>query len=326
MRCRAIRMCFAVLTAVVIATPWPATAATRASEVPAWLMAHVGTGEGQIAPVVLERARALYQKRLRTGAVRNPCYLAMDATRPHTLSSGAPARRFFVICEGDRSFRAVSSGHGSGRSLKEASFRNGRQCVQHFSNAEGSNLTMGGEYVTAETRTSFKGYFNRGGQSVPFNRTFLLFDGTGETSNARERAIGGHMATFLKWQCRKQIPQSPHADKDGYVPFGQLVNYDAGRSNGCTTWTGDTTEEILGLVGRNPTTLYIYPESRDINAVAKAVRARTSLAQAGLYWDSTCLSAIGAPRFWPKRELEPVIKRWRKSLPKQAPLELPICR
>ena len=41
--------------------------------VPAWLEAHVGEGEGQIAPVVLERARALYQRK----AVRNPCYFAI---------------------------------------------------------------------------------------------------------------------------------------------------------------------------------------------------------------------------------------------------------
>ena len=35
-------------------------AAEQASDVPAWLRAHVGEGEGQIAQVVLQRARALY--------------------------------------------------------------------------------------------------------------------------------------------------------------------------------------------------------------------------------------------------------------------------
>ena len=30
--------------------------------IPDWLQAHVGEGEGQIAPVVLQRARALYLK------------------------------------------------------------------------------------------------------------------------------------------------------------------------------------------------------------------------------------------------------------------------
>ncbi len=41
--------------------------------VPAWLAAHVGEGDGQIAPVVLARARALYQRK----GVRNPCYFAL---------------------------------------------------------------------------------------------------------------------------------------------------------------------------------------------------------------------------------------------------------
>ena len=69
----------------------PASAQTTA--IPAWLERHVGAGEGQIAPVVLERARALYQQKKREGAVRNPCYLAMDATRPSTSSNGAPGKR-----------------------------------------------------------------------------------------------------------------------------------------------------------------------------------------------------------------------------------------
>jgi len=44
---------------------------------PDWLQAHVGEGEGQIAPVVLQRARALYLKKVSEGAVNNPCYFAM---------------------------------------------------------------------------------------------------------------------------------------------------------------------------------------------------------------------------------------------------------
>ena len=57
--------------------------------VPAWLQAHVGEGEGQIAQVVLQRARALYLKKVSEGTIKNPCYFAMDATRP-----GGFARRF----------------------------------------------------------------------------------------------------------------------------------------------------------------------------------------------------------------------------------------
>ena len=94
-------------------------AAEQASDVPHWLRAHVGEGEGQIAQVVLQRARALYFQKVREGVVvRNPCYFAMDATRPNDLGDGKLGRRFYVICEPDRSFRAISAGHGGGRDLK----------------------------------------------------------------------------------------------------------------------------------------------------------------------------------------------------------------
>lgn len=310
----------------VVVTALPGQVAAVSNDIPAWLQKHVGTGDGQIAPVVLQRARALYQKKRRQGRVSNPCYLAMDATRPSTARNGAPGERFYVICEGQKSFRAVYSGYGNGRNLQRANFSNGRECARNFSNAEGSNLTMGGAYVTAESRNSFKGYYRENGRIKPFYRTFLIFDGEGETSNARERDIGGHQAVYLKWQCRIKKPDSPHADKDGYVPFGRLVNYHGGRSNGCTTWSPSVSEQITGLVERKPTTLYIYPESKDINAVAKAVKAGKSMSKAGLYWNESCLRSIGAPRFWAKRKLQPVINQWRASLPNTPIKPLPICR
>ena len=96
-------------------------AVEQPTDVPAWLQAHIGEGEGQIAQVVLQRARAFYLKKLSEGAVKNPCYFAMDATRP-----GGFARRFYVICEADRSFRAIPTGHGNGRNLQgTANFANG---------------------------------------------------------------------------------------------------------------------------------------------------------------------------------------------------------
>lgn len=314
----------AIAIALVVAAP--AAEAQQSTRIPAWLQKHVGTKDGQIAPVVLQRARALYERKRRQGKVRNPCYLAMDATRPSTSRSGKPGRRFYVICEQRKMFRAVSSGYGNGRKLRRANFSNGRQCARNFSNAEGSKLTAGGSYVTAETRTSFKGYYRRAGKRTPFHRTFLLFNGEGETSNARERAIGGHQAVYLKWQCRFKNPESPHADKDGFVPYGKLVNYTGGRSNGCTTWSPSVSRDILSLVKGKPTSLYIYPEGRDINAVENAVRTGKSLSTAGLYWNAACLKAIGTPKFWPKRQLQPIINEWRRSLPKQKPLVLPICK
>lgn len=323
---RLLLMALAVVILVPLSGSSPSQAAETRLEVPAWLQAHVGTGDGQIAPVVLQRARALHHRKVSEGAVYNACYFAMDATRPSTSRGGKPARRFYIICEADQSFRAVSSGYGNGRKLKRANFSNGRQCAQNFSNAEGSKLTTGGAYVTAETRTSFKGYYSRSGKKTPFLRTFLLFDGEGDTANARERAIGGHPAVLLRWQCRFKNPDSPYADEDGYVPYGKLLNYTSGRSNGCTTWSPSDSEEILKIVQDNPTTLYIYPESRDIAAVANAVKARKSPSSAGLYWNETCLRAIGTPRFWPKETLQPIINEWRASLPKTPFQPLPICR
>ena len=312
---------------VVASSGWsPSLAAGETPDVPAWLAAHVGTGEGQVAPVVLARARALYQQKASQGAVANPCYFAMDATRPSTSPEGGPGRRFYVICEAEQSFRAVSSGYGNGRKLQRANFSNGRECAQNFSNAEGSKLTMGGAYVTAETRTSFKGYYDVSGKKTPFLRSFLQFEGEGDTANARERAIGGHPAVYLKWQCRFRNPDSPYADEEGYTPYGSLVNYTGGRSNGCTSWSPTAAEQILALAEDNPTTLYIYPEAGDIDAVANAVKGRKSLSDAGLYWKAACLKSIGTPKFWPKGSLEPVIDAWRASLPHVPARKLPICR
>ncbi|MEZ5715379.1 MAG: murein L,D-transpeptidase catalytic domain family protein [Paracoccaceae bacterium] len=317
------RLVFASLFAAILMLIPPANAQT--SGLPAWLERHVGLEDGQIAPVVLERARAHYQEKVRQGAVKNPCYMAMDATRPSTLPNGQATRRFYVICEDKRTFKAMSSGYGNGRKLPRANFSNGRQCARHFSNAEGSKLTAGGGYVTAETRTSFKGYLGNPGKRTAFYRTFLLFDGEGETRNARERAIGGHRAAFVKWQCRFKDPSDRHADKDGYVPFGRLVDYTSGRSNGCTTWSEQAAKDILRLVRGKPAALFIYPASDDIMAVAGAVKNGVPLSRAGLYWDAACLKAIGAPKFWPKRTLQPVIRDWRKSLPKSPQRELPLC-
>ena len=223
---------------------------------PDWLQAHVGEGDGQIAPVVLQRARALYLKKVSEGAVNNPCYFAMDATRP-----GGLGRRFYIICEADRTFRAVPSGHGDGRNLEGiADFANDIRCAKNFSNAMDSQLTTGGPYVTAEIRTSFKGYYrDPGGNGVALLRSFVQFDGEGDAANARRRAIGGHPAVLVKGSCLLKARDDPYANDDGYVPFGKLVNYTGGRSNGCTTWSPSDAEQIIPIVKDKPTTLYIYP-------------------------------------------------------------------
>jgi hypothetical protein len=311
---------------VAIAAALPGSPRSYAVElpwvIPAWLKAHVGEGEGQIAPVVLQRARALYLQKVSEGAVKNPCYFAMDATRPAGLG-----RRFYVICEAERTFRAVSSGHGNGRNLRGiANFANGIRCAANFSNAMDSKLTTGGPYVTAEIRTSFKGYYRAAGKNAALLRSFLQFEGEGDTANARERAIGGHPAVVLRVHCRRKDPDSAYADQEGYVPFGTLVNYSGGRSNGCTTWSPSDSEKIVAMAKDEPTTLYIYPESADIVAVARAVKAGRSPSRAGLYWNVSCLREIRSPKFWPRETLEPILVQYKQDHPAPPPQPTPICK
>jgi hypothetical protein len=271
--------------------------------------------------VVLQRARSLYLQKLNEGAIKNPCYFAMDATRPAGLG-----RRFYVICEADRTFRAVPSGHGSGRNVAGANFTNGIQCAKNFSNAMDSKLTTGGPYMTAEIRTSFKGYYRSAGKYVAFSRSFVQFDGEGDTANARPRAIGGHPAAVLRVTCRRKAPESPYANEEGYVPVGKLQDYAAGRSNGCTSWSQSDAAKIIPMM-QEKTTLYIYPESTDIAAIAQAVKAGKSPSRAGLYWNASCLRAIGAPKFWPKETLEPIFAKLAKDRPPPPPARpLPICK
>jgi hypothetical protein len=298
-------------------------AAGQPRDVPAWLRAHVGEGEGQIAQVVLQRARALYLQKVSEGVVKNPCYFAMDATRP-----GGVGRRFYIICETDQTFRAVPTGHGNGRNLKGiANFANGIRCAKNFSNAMDSKLTTGGAYLTGEEITSFKGYYrNSSGKYAVLKRSFVQFDGEGDTANARPRAIGGHPAVLLRGVCLRKNPNSPYANPDGYVPFGKLVDYSAGRSNGCTSWSPTDAGQIIPMMKDKPTTLYIYPESGDIDAVTQAVKAGRSPSRAGFYWNASCLKEIRSPKFWPKESLEPILVQYRKDHP-EAPLRpTPICK
>ena len=98
MQLRSLRLDIVTILALGVIVAGPGSvrplAAEQPSDVPAWLRVHVGEGDGQIAPVVLQRARALYLKKTKDGVVKNPCYFAMDATRPHLL--GNAGRRFYV--------------------------------------------------------------------------------------------------------------------------------------------------------------------------------------------------------------------------------------
>ena len=157
-------------------------------------------------------------------------------------------------------------------------------------------------------------------------RSFVQFDGEGDAANARPRAIGGHPAVVLTELCLRKAPGNPYADREGYVPFGQLVDYSTGRSNGCTSWSPSDAERILAMVKDQPTTLYIYPESTDIVAVTRAVKVGRSPSRAGLYWNASCLREIGFPNFWPRETLEPVLVQYKKDHPRPPPQPQPICK
>jgi hypothetical protein len=252
----------------------------------------------------------------------------MDATRPNDPGAGKSGGRFYVICESNRSFGAIPAGHGSGRDLKGlADFANARRCAKNFGNALDSRLTAGGAYVTRETKASFKGYYRVSArQDAALIRTFVQFDGEGDTANARQREIGGHAAVLLRGVCLAKDPSNPHADHDGYVPFGTLVNYAGGRSDGCTSWSPSDAQHIIAMVKDDPTTLYIYPDAADVAAVAQAVAAGQSPSRAGSYWNASCLKEIRTPKFWPKETLGPVIARYKQDHPAPPERPPPICK
>ena len=62
-----------LIIAIALSASLPSFAAAEPSDLPSWLSVHVGDGEGQIAQVVLQRARALYLQKVHEGAVKNPC-------------------------------------------------------------------------------------------------------------------------------------------------------------------------------------------------------------------------------------------------------------
>ena len=133
------------------------------------------------------------------------------------------------------------------------------------------------------------------------------------------------VGTAAKGACLRKDADSPYANQDGYVLFGKLVDYPGGRSNGCTSWSRSDAEQVIPMM-KEPTTLYIYPESNDIAAVAQAVKAGRSPSRAGLYWNASCLKQIGAPKFWPKETLEPILAQYKKDHPAPPPGSIPICK
>jgi hypothetical protein len=80
------------------------------------------------------------------------------------------------------------------------------------------------------------------------------------------------------------------------------------------------------MVKHEPTTLYIYPEAADIEAVTQAMKGGRSLSRAGPYWNAFCLREIGAPKFWPRETLEPVLAQYSKNHPAPPQRPPPMCK
>lgn len=264
---------------------------------PDWLKKYIGVGKDQIAPVVLERARNYYLNAKAEGRAKNPCYMAMDATRPHFRSEGEADSRFYIICEKQKIFLPVSAGHGSGIKFGNYDYQNGKKCSKYFSNALGSSLTMGGRYITYQQYDSKKGIRvdAQTGEETPFSRVFIRLAGEGETENSLDRDIGAHAAELIKKDCYKYQPTSPYAEEDGYVYYGKQESYVDGRSNGCLSYRQEVSDFVAKLVAGKPTTLYIYPESSDIASVQKPDGGYP-------YWNQECLKEIGSPQFLSKEE------------------------
>ena len=190
-----------------------------------------------------------------------------------------------------------------------------------------ARIVTGGAYVTGEEITSFKGYYRiSAGKDAALIRSFVQFDGQGETANARQREIGGHAAELLGNVCLRKDPRSPYANHDGYVPFGKLVDYARGRSDGCTSWSPSDAQQIIAMLKDDPTTLYIYPDAADIDAIVRAVVAGRSLSRAGLYWNASCLKEIHSPKFWPRETLDPILAQYKKDHPAPPQRPMPICK
>jgi hypothetical protein len=79
------------------------------------------------------------------------------------------------------------------------------------------------------------------------------------------------------------------------------------------------------MVKDDPTTLYIYPDAADIDAVARAVAAGRSLWSLGLYWNATCLKEIRSPKFWSNETLYPVLAH-KKDHPAPPQRRTPVCK
>ena len=290
--------------------------ASRASRkmskgIPAFLQKKIGDGPGQISEVVLKRARALHMRKDPKHPSDNDCYMAMDATRPHLLNEAEVDKseddvkpiledRLYLICESLGIFKTVPVAHGGGVDLRKqlpgVTVRNGRSCARNFGSVLDSKLTSGGNYWTDKFKAlpEVRGRLECNGSTHDYERPFLSFTGEGDTANAKERDIGAHPLMLLanpKMVCE---PNNPLAGPDGYVYVANgLKNYNGGRTSGCLGMPEDEAIGIMELTKSHPTTIYVYPEKRDIRNLAAGKKT---------YWNSDCLKEIKKPVYYARGE------------------------
>jgi hypothetical protein len=80
------------------------------------------------------------------------------------------------------------------------------------------------------------------------------------------------------------------------------------------------------MVKDDPTTLYIYPDAADVDAVARVVAAGGSLPRARPYWNASCLKEIRTPKFWSNESLGPILTQYKKDRPAPPQGPTPICK
>ena len=195
--------------------------------------------------------------------------------------------------------------------------------MKNFGNAMNSRLT-GGVYLTGTIDQTYKGQLKGAdGKYAPYYRPFLNFIGEGDTSNAVERDLGLHPAILLEPGCYRHEPSNPLADDQGDIFYGdELTYYYDGRTEGCVGVREEIAKLVMSTATEGAMVVYIYPESRDIKKVAKAVASGVTLEKAGTYWNKDCLKEIGAPKFWDHETYDQPIQAALKQLPPPSPRKM----
>ena len=175
-----------LIIVIALASSSRSFAVEQPSDIPAWLRPNVGEGEGQIAEVILRGARALLPKSARGRGQKSLllCHGRYASPRIKRRQIGAAVLRYLRI-------RPVVSGDFGGpwrrpQFERYRGFRQRKALREELRQCAGFETDGRWAYVTAETKTSFKGYYRASAkQDAVLIRSFVQFDGEGEVANAR---------------------------------------------------------------------------------------------------------------------------------------------